>query len=154
MVDTAINLILNSVQALCLPRLTSRVPSGSSRCTQPTAIYVLGMNWNNQVCIDTCLPFGLRSALKLFNILADLLSWIIKRKDMSSVLHNLYDFLTMDRPASVTCRQNLNIIKDVCAPGLKKLECPTKSLIFLGIVFDAEHMGIRLPEDNTCRIRR
>ena len=43
----------------------------------PADCHMLVMKWNDQVYIDTCLPFGLRSAPKLFNILADLLSWKI-----------------------------------------------------------------------------
>ena len=41
---------------------------------------LLGMCWNNAIYIDTCLPFGLRSAPKLFNLLADLLAWILEQK--------------------------------------------------------------------------
>ena len=40
----------------------------------PADRHMLVMKWNNQVYIDTHLPFGLHSAPKLFNILADLLS--------------------------------------------------------------------------------
>lgn len=117
---------------------------------------MLGMNWNNQVYIDTCLPFGLRSAPKLFNILADPLSWIVEERGVSPILHYLDDFMTMGRAASVTCGENLNIIKDVCAHlgiplALEKLEGPTKSLTFFGYT---EHMEIRLPEDNLCCIHR
>ena len=74
---------------------------------------MLAMKWNNQVCIDTRLPFGLRSAPKLFNILADLLSWILESKGVSPILHYLDDFLTMGPPSSTTCEENLNIINEV-----------------------------------------
>jgi len=40
----------------------------------PTDRHMLGMQWSDGIYIDTCLPFGLRSAPKLFNILADLLA--------------------------------------------------------------------------------
>ena len=39
----------------------------------PADRHLLGMKWNDNWFIDTCLPFGLRSSPKLFNILADLL---------------------------------------------------------------------------------
>ena len=35
------------------------------------------IKWQGAIYIDTCLPFGLRSAPNLFNILADFLEWII-----------------------------------------------------------------------------
>ena len=34
------------------------------------------LNCNNNIYINHCIPFSLQSAAKLFNILADLLSWI------------------------------------------------------------------------------
>lgn len=33
--------------------------------------HLLGMRWRDRVFVDTCLPFGLRSALKIFNATAD-----------------------------------------------------------------------------------
>ena len=45
----------------------------------PADRYLLGMQWKDRLFIDTCLPFGLRSAPKLFNILADLLAWIVQQ---------------------------------------------------------------------------
>ena len=44
----------------------------------PTDRHLLTMEWKQSLYIDTCLPFGLRSKPKLFNILADLLMWITK----------------------------------------------------------------------------
>ena len=38
----------------------------------PADRHMLGMRWNDGVYIDTCLPFGLCSAPKLFNLLADM----------------------------------------------------------------------------------
>ena len=40
----------------------------------PADRHLLAMKWNTQVYIDACLPYGLRSSPKLFNVLADLLS--------------------------------------------------------------------------------
>ena len=46
----------------------------------PADRHLLAMNWNSQIFIDICLPFGLHSAPKLFNVLADFLSWILLQK--------------------------------------------------------------------------
>ena len=59
----------------------------------PADRHLLAMEWNDQVYIDTCLPFGLWSAPKLFIILADLLSWIAIDKGVSFFVHYLDDFL-------------------------------------------------------------
>ena len=37
---------------------------------------LLGMRWKGKLFIDTALPFGLRSALKIFTAVADGLQWI------------------------------------------------------------------------------
>jgi len=72
------------------------------------------MKWKQQLYIDNCLPFGLRSAPKLFNKLADLLSWILEQQGGSSFMHYLDNFLTLALPGSMTSQRNLDIIKAVC----------------------------------------
>ena len=44
----------------------------------PADRHLLAMRWREKIYLDTSLPFGLRSAPKLFNILADLLAWIAR----------------------------------------------------------------------------
>ena len=58
----------------------------------PADRHMLAMNWENQVDIDTCLPFSPQSAPKLFNILADLMSQVLEMKGVSPILHYLDDF--------------------------------------------------------------
>ena len=48
---------------------------------------------------------------KLFNILTDVLSWIVEAKDASLILHYLEDFLTIGPPTSITYQESLNIIR-------------------------------------------
>ena len=36
----------------------------------------LGMSWQGKIYVDTVVPFGLRSSLKIFNAVADALEWI------------------------------------------------------------------------------
>ena len=40
---------------------------------------LLGMKWKEAYYVDTCLPFGLRSAPYLFNRFAEALQWILQR---------------------------------------------------------------------------
>ena len=123
----------------------------------PADHHMLGMKWNDQVCIDTCLPFGLRSAPKLFNVLADLLSWILQNKGVSPLLHCLDDFLTLGPPVAPRCTENLITMKEICAQlgiplAFDKVEGPSTSLTFVGIILDTEHAEARLPEDKLVRI--
>ena len=76
----------------------------------PADRHMLGMRWNGGIYIDTCLPFGLRSAPKLFDILAEFLAWVAKQNNVSFLIHYLDDFLTMGPPSSLTCQHNLDTI--------------------------------------------
>lgn len=53
----------------------------------PADHHLLALKWNDQIYIDMYLPFGLRSAPKLFNILADFLSWILEKKGVAPIFH-------------------------------------------------------------------
>ena len=124
----------------------------------PADRHLLSMKWNNQIFIDTCLPFGLRSAPKLFNVLADLLSWILKQQQVTPVMHCLDDFLTLGPRDFPLSANNLQKIKDTCSSlgiplALKKIEGPSQRLTFLGITLDNELMQVRLPEDKLSRLR-
>ena len=59
---------------------------------------LLAMQWGSSIYIDGCLPFRLCSAPKLFNIMADLLSWIAQQKGISQILHYLHNFLLIGPP--------------------------------------------------------
>ena len=51
----------------------------------------LGMQWNGQVYVDGMLPFGLRSAPKIFNAVADALEWCIAKEGVEAIYHYLDD---------------------------------------------------------------
>ena len=125
----------------------------------PADRHLLGMEWRKFIYLDTCLPFGLRSAPKLFNILADLLAWIVSQKGVSICLHYLDDFLTMGPPATATCQSNLATLMSTCEDlgiplATEKLEGPSTTLTFLGVVIDTAAMEIRLPDDKLQRIHQ
>ena len=112
---------------------------------------LLGIYWQNEYYIDTCLPFGLRSAPFLFNQLADAIHWILQNNyDVYHLLHYLDDFLTAGPADSDTCYHNLSAMKSLChAIGApikeEKVEGPTTRITFLGILLDTiragEHFG-------------
>ena len=53
----------------------------------PDDRHLLGMSWHGSVYIDTALPFGLRSAPKIFTALADALQWIAENSGVSNLWH-------------------------------------------------------------------
>ena len=112
----------------------------------------LTMEWKQSMYIDTCLPFGLRSAPKLFNILVYLLYWVTTQQGMIFSMHYLDDFLMFGPPDSPVCQHNLNTFMQVCDElgiplATKKLKGPSNSLTFLGIILDTHCMEICLPKD-------
>ena len=54
---------------------------------------LLGMYWRSSVYADAALPFRLRSAPKIFPILADTLLWIMLQDSVTHAIHYLDDFL-------------------------------------------------------------
>ena len=49
--------------------------------------HLLGMQWEGNLYIDTVLPFGLRSAPKIFTAMADMAEWIMLMCRVSWCLH-------------------------------------------------------------------
>lgn len=123
----------------------------------PDDHHLLGMCWEGQVYIDTALPFGLRSAPKIFSALADALAWILHDKGVHHQLHYLDDFLLLGAPQSPMCKRALDLTLMVCqelgvpiAPH--KTEGPSPKLTFLGIQIDSSIMELSLPPDKLIRI--
>ena len=57
--------------------------------------YALG---GSDLYVDKVLPFGLRSAPKLYNAVADGLLWILLMQDKVEGIHYLDDFLLLGAP--------------------------------------------------------
>ena len=116
--------------------------------------HLLGMRWQDKVFVDTCLPFGLRSAPKIFNAMADALEWIIANKGRSFIefiIHYLDDFLFGGSPGSDSCRRSLDLALRMCSllgfPVMtEKVFGPSTTLEFLGFLVDTISMEIRLPD--------
>ena len=68
---------------------------------------LLGMSWEGALYVDTALPFGLRSAPKIFNALAGALEWMVRQEGVQWVLHYLDDFLLVGAPGSGQCEGDL-----------------------------------------------
>ena len=58
---------------------------------------LLGLQWKGEVWLDTVLPFGQRSATKIFSAVADALQWIMVKQGIYTVLHYLDDFMIVAR---------------------------------------------------------
>ena len=74
---------------------------------------LLGMRWKGNVCLDAALPFGLRSAPKIFSAVADALLWVMYGSGVTSALHYLEDFFIFGKPGTSECANNLSICRDL-----------------------------------------
>lgn len=115
----------------------------------------LGMEWNGRVYVDGMLPFGLRSASKIFTAVANALEWIIAQEGVDNIYHYLDDFLVLGPPGSDECARYLCILETVCANlGIplapEKKDGPTA--VFLGIVIDTFAGELRLQPDKLQRL--
>ena len=119
---------------------------------------LLGIFWQNHYYIDTCLPFGLRSAPYLFNQFASALHWILQNNyGMSHLIHYLDDYLLMDIPQSPRCGHHVSIFLYTChrlgiPVAMDKLEGPSTTLTFLSLELDSTRQQIRLPQSKLHEI--
>ena len=119
---------------------------------------LLGMKWQGYHYIDGCLQFGLRSAPKIFNALADTLEWVIKRRGVQFIAHYLDDYITVGKPASSECADNLQVVLQCCQElgfpvAEDKCEGPKTCLTFLGFELDSVALEIRLPQEKLTRLQ-
>lgn len=55
---------------------------------------VLRMHWDGKVYLNTCLPFGLQSAPKIFRAVSNTWEWILWQRGVSICLYYIDDFFT------------------------------------------------------------
>ena len=124
----------------------------------PDDRWLLGMQWEGKTYIDSSLPFGLRSAPKIFNTLADVLEWTLSHKGVQWIIHYLDDFLMLGAPGTSQCSQALATTLATCdrlgcpiAPH--KTVGPVTLIDFLGIQLDSTSMQLRLPKQKLINLR-
>lgn len=109
--------------------------------------------------VDTSLPFGLKSAPKIFNEVADMLAYMMTEKGASFVDHYLDDYFTLGQANTPECERNMRIMLDTChmanvaistSPG--KVVHPTTIMECLGIELDTELMEMRISKERLQEI--
>ena len=118
---------------------------------------LLGMVWEGALFVDAALPFGLRSAPKIFTALADALEWLARQEGVESLMHYLDDYLLIAKTEE-ECRDALH--KLLCLFGRlkvpvapEKLEGPGTMLRFLGIEINTKEMSLWLPAEKLAELR-
>ena len=98
------------------------------------------------------LPFGLRSAPKIFNAVADAFQWILQHQGVTQVLHYLDDYITIVPPGSLVCQQILlGTAAELGVPiAANKTEGPVTALTFL-VIQSTQSPGSWYYRPTSCR---
>ena len=102
------------------------------------------------------LPFGLRSAPKIFNAVADGLHWHLQRSGIQRLYHYLDDFIMLGPPHSPQCQGYLDTLLYQCnrlGVPIAETEGPSSYLVFLGIEIDTVAGELRFPTDKLQRLQ-
>jgi len=110
---------------------------------------LLGVLWDGAIYVDRMLPFGLRSAPKIFSAVADAVQWILQKKGVVKGLHYLDDFVLVASSRASADRQKHTLLWLFEHLGIPiesaKLEGPAICLTFLGIEVDTVSFQLCLP---------
>ena len=109
----------------------------------PDDWHLLGIHWRGHYYVDKCLPFGLRSAPYLFNMVANAVQWILSHHfQVANFFHYLDDLFFAGPADMLMLCHTLNIpLKQ------EKIVNPTTCMTFLGIELDTASQIARLPQD-------
>ena len=144
---------------------------------------LLGMQWGGHLFLDAALPFGLRSAPKIFTAVADAAEWMACAEGtglrsapkiftavadaaewmacaegVPYIQHYLDDFIILGHPGSPECQQSvdrlLGLFDRLGIPvAPDKPEGPPTTLTFLGIKIDTMALEVRLPAAKLCTLQ-
>ena len=124
----------------------------------PQDHHLLGTQWCGDTFVDRSLPFGLRSAPKIFTAFSDMVAWAIHYRGVRHLLHYLDDFLLFGQPGTLEAGQAVATARAVFSEaGIPvaehKTEGPATSVTFLGILVDTVQFQLRLPSDKLARLQ-
>ena len=124
----------------------------------PQDQHLLAITWAGKTYIDRALPFGLRSALKIFSALADMIAWVFHCAGIRYQIHYLDDFLFIGAPNTDEGARALStaiqILQFLGVPvAVHKTEGPATCVTFLGILVDTRAFQLRLPADKILRLQ-
>ena len=117
----------------------------------PSNCWLQGMKWEGCIYVDEDHPFGLPSAPKLYNAIADGLLWVLWSWDKVEGIHYLDDFLLFGLPEYWQCAESLSGALANCdLMGLPMVpamtESPSTKLVFLGIELGSASLTWSVPQ--------
>ena len=119
--------------------------------------WLLIFEWQGRYYVDMFLPFGLRTAPRIFNLFSEALHWVFETLYGWNLTHYLDDFLFIFPPGTDTSNQSNIFNQTIATMGLSK--APEKDsdrhvVTHLGFEFDSINMEVRLPLNKKLRALR
>ena len=113
---------------------------------------LLVFQWNDKYYFDTVMQFGITSATAIFEWYSSAAQFIAERTcALKHIVHYVDDFMILMQGHTAAKLALASVIKLFAELGIpismKKLEGPSTSMIFLGILFDSVAMTIRLDKE-------
>eukprot|EP00731_Ephydatia_muelleri_P013512 Em0007g822a len=156
---TTVELVASEAAALGPGALIAKVDTESVVPLHPDDRSLLGLRLGDKLYIDPMLPFGLRSAPKIFTAVADALEWCLRSCGIAHTHHYLDDFVVLGSSGYRRMREGtVSTLVSKCTElgiplAAHKTEGPAKSIKFLGIVIDTEVGELRLPAEKLVHLR-
>lgn len=124
----------------------------------PQDHHLLAVEWEGRTYVDRALPFGLRSAPKIFSAVADMIAWSLHCAGIDHLLHYLDDFLFLCAPNTGDGARALALAMKIfdflgIPVAVHKTEGPATSVTFLGILINTSTFELRLPADKLQRLQ-
>jgi hypothetical protein len=120
----------------------------------PCDYWLLLFEWNGKFFVDMFLPFGLRTAPRIFNLFAEALHWVFETLHEWNVTHYLDDFLFVFPPNTDITVISLQFDDVLAKFGLTKATEKDSDgcvVVHLGFEFDSTNMQVRLPPNKKQR---
>ena len=152
---TSVDIAVKLIQSMGLGTLMAKMDLKEAYRNipvHPADRHLLAVQWNSITFLDGALPFGLRSAPKLFSAVADGLLWIFFNHSIQPAIHYLDDFLFLGPPGESACRSSLQKALQLCNElgvpvAVEKPEGPATTITFLAIEIDSQAGQLRLPRE-------
>ena len=120
----------------------------------PLDYWLLIFEWNGKYYVDMFLPFGLRTAPRLFNLFAEALHWVFEFLYKWKVTHYLDDFLFVFPPGTNTDGPSIQydqVLATLGFSGALEKNMEGHIVTHLGFEFDSMKMEVRLPLNKKLR---
>jgi hypothetical protein len=120
----------------------------------PCDYWLLLFEWNGQFFVDIFLPFGLRTAPRIFNLFAEALHWVFETLFEWNVTHYLDDFLFVFPPnadVNLVSNQFDSVLTEFGLTKAIEKDSEGSVVVHLGFEFDTQNMQVRLPSNKKQR---